>query len=60
MHQEFAIVRSLTSLTPEIKRLTLHAPSIAACTEPGQFLNIRVDNNYPLLRRPFSVFDVQN
>ncbi|HLP18147.1 MAG TPA: dihydroorotate dehydrogenase electron transfer subunit [Bacteroidota bacterium] len=60
MHQEPAIVRSLTSVTPEIKRLTLHAPAIAACTEPGQFLNIRVDTSFPLLRRPFSVYDVQH
>jgi dihydroorotate dehydrogenase electron transfer subunit len=59
MHQEHAVVRSLTSVTPEIKRLTLHAPSIASGTAPGQFLNIRVDSSYPLLRRPFSVFDVQ-
>jgi dihydroorotate dehydrogenase electron transfer subunit len=58
MHQEHAVVRSLTNVTSEIKRLTLHAPMLAAGTEPGQFLNIRVDNNFPLLRRPFSVFDV--
>ncbi len=58
MHQEFAVVRSLTSITPEIKRLTLHAPSICSGALPGQFLNIRVDANFPLLRRPFSIYDV--
>lgn len=58
MHQEYAVVRSLTSITSEIKRLTVHAPSIAAGTEPGQFLNICVDSFFPLLRRPFSVCDV--
>jgi dihydroorotate dehydrogenase electron transfer subunit len=58
MHQEHAIVRSLTNLTPEIKRLTLHAPSLCRGAEPGQFLNIRVDNHFPLLRRPFSIFDI--
>jgi dihydroorotate dehydrogenase electron transfer subunit len=58
MHQEHAVIRSLTNLTPEIKRLTLHAPSICRDAQPGQFLNIRVDANFPLLRRPFSIFDV--
>lgn len=59
MHQEFAVVRSLTNLTPEIKRLTLHAPSMCSGAQPGQFLNIRVDANFPLLRRPFSICDVE-
>jgi dihydroorotate dehydrogenase electron transfer subunit len=58
MHQEHAVVRSLTSVTSDIKRLTLHAPSICRDAQPGQFLNIRVDANFPLLRRPFSIFDI--
>jgi dihydroorotate dehydrogenase electron transfer subunit len=58
MHQEHAVVRSLTSLTPEINCLTLHAPLICRTALPGQFLNIRVNADFPLLRRPFSIFDI--
>lgn len=58
MHQEYSVVRSLTRITPEIHRLTLHAPCICSEAQPGQFLNIRVDDNVPLLRRPFSIFDI--
>ena len=38
----------------------IHAPEIARLIKPGQFLNIRVsENTFPLLRRPFSVCDVE-
>jgi len=37
----------------------LHSPEIARLIKPGQFLNIRVsENSFPLLRRPFSICDV--
>jgi dihydroorotate dehydrogenase electron transfer subunit len=37
----------------------IHSPEIARLIKPGQFLNIRVsENTFPLLRRPFSVCDV--
>jgi len=37
----------------------LHSPEIARLIKPGQFLNIRVsENTFPLLRRPFSICDV--
>jgi dihydroorotate dehydrogenase electron transfer subunit len=38
----------------------IHSPEIAQRVKPGQFLNIRVsENTFPLLRRPFSVCDVE-
>lgn len=37
----------------------IHSPEIARLIKPGQFLNIRVsENSFPLLRRPFSICDV--
>jgi dihydroorotate dehydrogenase electron transfer subunit len=37
----------------------IHSPEIAKTIRPGQFLNIRVsETNTPLLRRPFSICDV--
>jgi dihydroorotate dehydrogenase electron transfer subunit len=41
--------------------LKIHSPEIASIINPGQFLNIRVsEKSYPLLRRPFSVCDIEN
>jgi len=38
----------------------LYSTKIASVITPGQFINIRVSNDsYPLLRRPFSVCDVE-
>lgn len=38
----------------------IHSPEIAEKVKPGQFLNIRVSEaTFPLLRRPFSVCDVE-
>ena len=38
---------------------TLAAPAIAAAAEPGQFVMVKPGaGSDPLLRRPFSVFDV--
>ena len=40
--------------------LKMHSPAIASVIKPAQFLNIRVSSeSYPLLRRPFSVCDVE-
>ncbi len=45
-----------THLTTDIFSLTLRAPELAACLQPGQFVMIRVRQEvYPLLRRAFSV-----
>lgn len=38
----------------------IHSPEIAEKVKPGQFVNIRVsETTFPLLRRPFSVCDVE-
>lgn len=43
-------------LAPDVFRLTLQAPRIAAVAQPGQFVMVRVvDGLDPLLRRPFSI-----
>jgi dihydroorotate dehydrogenase electron transfer subunit len=48
-------------LPNKIFLLRIYCPEIAPIILPGQFLNIRVsDQSYPLLRRPFSVCDVQD
>lgn len=39
----------------------IYCPEIAQFIKPGQFLNIRVSKNvFPLLRRPFSICDVED
>ncbi len=46
-------------LSPDYNVLALAAPAIAARVEPGQFVMIRTaDGRDPLLRRPFSVFEI--
>jgi dihydroorotate dehydrogenase electron transfer subunit len=40
--------------------LVLHAPAIAAAVQPGQFVMVKPSHGTdPLLRRPFSVFEVR-
>lgn len=39
----------------------INSPEISRLIKPGQFLNIRVsENTFPLLRRPFSICDVDD
>jgi dihydroorotate dehydrogenase electron transfer subunit len=46
-------------LSADYNVLTLAAPSIAAQAHPGQFVMVKADSGHdPLLRRPFSVFEV--
>ncbi|MGE5861192.1 MAG: dihydroorotate dehydrogenase electron transfer subunit [Ignavibacteria bacterium] len=47
-------------LDNQIYLLKVHCPEIAGKIKPGEFLNIRVSEAiHPLLRRPFSVCDVE-
>ncbi len=47
-------------LQDNIYLLKIRCPEIASVIKPAQFLNIRVSSqSYPLLRRPFSVCDVE-
>jgi dihydroorotate dehydrogenase electron transfer subunit len=48
-----------TRLSPDYNVITLAAPEIAAATAPGQFVMVKSGRGGdPLLRRPFSVFEV--
>ena len=41
-------------------KMVLNAPDIAKQAQPGQFVNIRVNDKYePLLRRPFSIHSIK-
>jgi dihydroorotate dehydrogenase electron transfer subunit len=56
-----APVAKTIELENQIFLLKIYCPEIASIIQPGQFLNIRVSESiYPLLRRPFSVCDVED
>lgn len=56
-----APVAETIELENQIFLQKIYSPEIASTIQPGQFLNIRVSESYyPLLRRPFSVCDVEN
>lgn len=44
-------------IKPEIFEMVLSAPEIAAKSKPGQFIQIKVNDNGVLLRRPMSIVD---
>jgi len=53
-------VEEIIEINPQIYLLKVFSPEISSIIKPGQFINIRVsDRIYPLLRRPFSVCDVE-
>lgn len=55
---EARVIRN-TRLSPDYNVITLAAPEIAAQTRPGQFVMVRSSHGSdPLLRRPFSVFEI--
>lgn len=54
-----ASVLSNVPLSADYNVLTLEAPEVGAITEPGQFVMLKPGHGHdPLLRRPFSVFEV--
>jgi dihydroorotate dehydrogenase electron transfer subunit len=56
-----APVKEVIKLENDIFILKIYAPDIASVIKPGEFLNVRVsETSYPLLRRPFSVCDVED
>lgn len=60
MYIEKSRVESIREITQNIYLLKVYSPSIANTVKPGQFCNIKVsETDYPLLRRPFSVCDVE-
>jgi len=55
---EARVIRN-TRLSPDYNVIALAAPDIAAATKPGQFVMVKSGRSGdPLLRRPFSVFEV--
>ncbi|WP_397475990.1 dihydroorotate dehydrogenase electron transfer subunit [Pusillimonas sp.] len=59
MEQILAPVVFNRHLTGDYWLIEIEAPDIAAALEPGQFVNIRIQNSLaPYLRRPFSVYRV--
>jgi dihydroorotate dehydrogenase electron transfer subunit len=54
-----AAVRSNTRLSHEYSVLALDAPEIAGLARPGQFVMVKPSRSAdPLLRRPFSIFEI--
>jgi len=61
LYIEKSRVESITEITQNIFLLKVYSPSIAKSIQPGQFCNIKVsETDYPLLRRPFSICDVED
>lgn len=59
MYIEKSFVESVEKIGDEIFLMKVFSPAIAYIAKPGQFCNIKVsENDFPLLRRPFSVCDV--
>ena len=55
-----APVEDTIEINKHIYLLKIFSPEITSIIKPGQFLNIRVtERALPLLRRPFSVCDVE-
>lgn len=53
------IVKSVKLLKENVYLLSVEKPSSEMSFKPGQFFNVKVcDSCYPLLRRPFSICDV--
>ncbi|MFA6598747.1 MAG: dihydroorotate dehydrogenase electron transfer subunit [Ignavibacteriaceae bacterium] len=60
MFLENATVNSVTQIGTNVFLLNLQSDKIAKHAKPGQFVNIKVSNsNFPLLRRPFSICNVE-
>lgn len=58
-HDVEAIVVSNRRLSPEYHVLALAAPDVAREAAPGQFVMVKpATSSHPLLRRPFSVFEI--
>jgi len=53
-------LKEILKINHHIYLLKVFSPELTSIIKPGQFLNIRVTERfYPLLRRPFSVCDVE-
>ncbi len=60
MIEKNAVVKSVAEIQDDIFILKVESERIAAEAKPGQFCNIKVsDSVAPLLRRPFSICDIE-
>jgi dihydroorotate dehydrogenase electron transfer subunit len=60
LYVEKSKVESVKKISENIFLIKVLSPSIASLAKPGQFCNIKVsENSFPLLRRPFSICDVE-
>ncbi len=60
MFTKDSIVEDIRHLKGKTWLLKVQAPWLADIIKPGQFCNIKTsEGNYPLLRRPFSICDVE-
>ena len=61
MIQASCPITEINEVGPEIFSVSFRSPLIASRVQPGQFVNIKVNEAYhPLLRRPFSVYHTQD
>lgn len=58
MKQEIVPIHSFEPLTDEVLELTFLSDHLGSVATPGQFVNIRVGDQFPLLRRPFSIYNI--
>ena len=57
--QKKAEIRSNVHIVGDYYKLSLHVPEIVRFVQPGQFVMLRISDDYrPLLRRPFSIHSV--
>jgi len=60
MLNENSVIDGIITLNKNIRLMKIHAPQIAGSIKSGQFVNVKIsDFVMPLLRRPFSVCDVE-
>jgi len=58
--QEDAAIQRNQRLQGDYYQVDLHAPVIAASTQPGQFVHVQLPGfEHRVLRRPFSIYDVE-
>ena len=56
-HLEACVIEH-EEIAPSTRRIVLHAPELAGCAAPGQFVHVLCGASHdPLLRRPFSIHD---
>ena len=66
MHQDSTITDNTVTITDsscvgqDVSLISFHCPEIARNARPGNFVNIKISpQNQPLLRRPFSIHNVE-